>query len=131
MTPMKPFNAFCIVMALGLFSSMTRANAEEPIDLFPSEPAVYIPKPIPKPVQMVNLHCWGFYGDMSEVPSWISVGGEFERVLGQCGSRLPKADCEAAAAAVNDFRPIIRDEGLVGFRLFFAACSERQPFTMI
>lgn len=128
---MKPFTAFCIGMALILFTNMTRAHAEELIGLFPSEPPVYIPKPIPKPVQMVNLHCWGFYGDMSEVPSWISVGGEFERVLGQCGSRLPKVDCEAAATAVNDFRPVNKGEGLVGIRLFFAACSERQPFMVI
>lgn len=87
------------------------------------------PKPLPKPKQLFNLHCRGFYGDISEVPAWMSVGGEFERVLRPCGSRMEKADCEAAAAVVNDFRPVI--EGLVGWRLFFASCSERQPFTMI
>lgn len=104
---MKPAFAFLAGFALGtLCAAFARTEAAEP---------------------QVNLHCITLYGQKADIGLWMAYGGDFERVLGPCGSTMPKAACEAAKEAVNDFRPVIKNEGLVGWRLFAAMCSEAQP----
>lgn len=114
---MKPVIAFTIGLALGIGLCGAFARAE-------------VPKPQPKP-ELVNLHCRSLYGGPDQLELWRATGGQFEAVLGRCGSMMPKASCEAAAAAVNDFRPVIENEGPTGWKLFFAMCAGSQPQTMI
>lgn len=105
---MKPAIAFLAGLALGigLCAAMARAEAAEP---------------------QVNLHCIAIYGGKGDIELWRDYRDDFRQVLDPCGRSMSKASCEAAKAVVNDFRPVVKGEGLVGWRLFAAMCSEAQP----